>query len=202
MWEISMIRALAILSLFCLFYPLHAQDVEKNLACYSHSLKQSEIAEDTLKNTYVRFGDFALLVWQASKDNEQDAKPFRELVHRIRTGEIDTRNQLVAITKKDCDHRLLSYIPKKDTFALIDDKRIDIMFRQHTIKKLIKERKLEEPLESPELLPFLEDKRFGSNKSWDLEFTAERELTIIYIDPITDKERSTIAEGFLKLIQD
>ncbi len=94
---------------------------------YLYSLAETASHNDTLKQMSIKQGLFAELCVQASKAASLDQKPFQELLVKTSKGDIDSNAQLITMTKKDGYHRLLSYIPQPNYYALVNGYEIDIM---------------------------------------------------------------------------
>lgn len=105
---------------------------------YYYTLPETKTANDTHKTIFVDHAILAHLCVQASKsarmNNANETKPFQKLVEKIKKGEIDVAVNPVALSPKDCNHRLLSYILRGWRYSLVNDKKVEIMFQIHDIR--------------------------------------------------------------------
>lgn len=102
----------------------HGGLIKENYSSFFYSLDETRSADDTRKQFSVPQPLFMQLVVQASKIKQQDIIPFHELLCRIRSGKVSIEQDPVAMTHKDAEHRLLSYIPNGKVNQLVNGKKI------------------------------------------------------------------------------
>jgi hypothetical protein len=151
---------------------------------------------DTTQRRHMHNALFMQLCVQASKARTLDMKPFQELLYKIRSGIINYHTELVHMTEKDLEYRLLSYIPYGTIHALVNDKKVRFWFERKTAA-------IKQPMPAKyraDLFP--EDPSQGS--SWtgdDIVDTGELELKILDYDFTANQtHHGAVVEMFNKLI--
>lgn len=150
---------------------------------------------DTTQRRYMHNSLFIQLCVQAAKATMLDQKPLQELFYKIRVGIINHHAEIVRMTEKDLEHRLLSYIPCGKIHALVNDKKVQLGFV--TESEVIKQ-----PMPTQcqsDLFP--EDPSHGC--SWmghKLVDTGEQELKADYDFTSNQAHHAHIVEAFNKLL--
>lgn len=97
---------------------------------FYYSLADTAQKHDTTQRRHMHNALFIQLCVQASKATTLDTKPFQELLYKVRSGIINYHAELVHMTEKDLEHRLLSYIPYGTIHALVNDKKVRFWFER------------------------------------------------------------------------
>jgi hypothetical protein len=93
------------------------------------TLEDTANEDDVTKLITINHALFMHLCVQASKDKTLDSQPFQELMRKVKEGNINIHTDTITLTKKDSEHRLLSYIPlsKPHWNRLVNGKKIRIL---------------------------------------------------------------------------
>lgn len=102
----------------------HGGRVKETYNSFFYSLDATRNSDDVKKHFSIPLPLFMQLVVQASKTKQPDTIPFHELLCRIRHSSILTEQSMIALTHKDAQHRLLSYIPAGKVNQLVNGKKI------------------------------------------------------------------------------
>ena len=104
----------------------HGGMIKETYPNFFYSLDKTANADDIKQHFSIPQALFIQLVVQASKIKQLDTIPFHELLDRVRSGKIEAERETIAVTHKDAEHRLLSYIPtgKVVNKQLVNDKKI------------------------------------------------------------------------------
>lgn len=102
----------------------HGGRVKETYNSFFCCLDATRNADDVKKHFSIPLPLFMQLVVQASKTKQPDTIPFHELLCRIRHSSILTGQSVIALTHKDAEHRLLSYIPAGKVNQLVNGKKI------------------------------------------------------------------------------
>lgn len=182
----------------------YGNTVQETFYRYFCDLRATASDDDHTFNRYVKPAIFKQLCVQAAKVQNVDTKPFHELLTKIKKGTINPNANKVRMTEKDMNHRLLSYIPYGYVFALINDRKVEIMFETYT--RFIGDPQEDEPLEKidndPEDSEFLfpEYREGRSYAGRNFELTGEKELAIIGYNFESDRvHHAAIVDSFTKL---
>lgn len=102
----------------------HGGRIKETYNGFFYSLAETASEDDIKKHFSIPQPLFIQLVVQASKIKQLDTLPFHDLLSKIRNATIQSEQPLIAMTHKDAEHRLLSYIPKGKVNQLVNGKKI------------------------------------------------------------------------------
>lgn len=169
---------------------------------YYCSLADTASIDDERYLMHVKQNFFVQLCVQASKAHGLDMQSFRHLVQKIKVGIIDKNAQIVQLTEKDLNHRLLSYIPYGRINVLVNDKKFRLMFLEKT-KPIAQKLPADD---SADRFPYLfpENPADGfSFKGCDREYTGEKELVVFDYDfALHPAHHAGVVEAFNKLVSE
>lgn len=120
---LAIVLALPIISMDAPSAPVRVET-----ATYYYDLGKTVSANDEGEVIFFPQSLFVQLVVQAAKAKNIDTKPFQELLAKIGKGITVESVDYVGMTKKDGQHRLLSYIPTIGSFSWVNGKKVAIKY--------------------------------------------------------------------------